>query len=96
MPAASMGSLVVDIRPWARVRIVSADPNVPAPAETRYAPFAIDLPPGDYTLECENDGVNRAAKFAVKVIEGKPQYVTRSMPGFNATKIVDAILSQQN
>jgi hypothetical protein len=88
------------VRPWARVRVVplnvpEGQPPPQVPAEPLYAPFTIDIAPGEYTLECENGGLNRNASFAIKVDapEGKPQYFTRTMPGFNATKIVDALLS---
>jgi hypothetical protein len=64
------------------------------PAEALYAPFTLELPAGDYTLEAENGGLNRNATFPIKVEPGKPQFFTRAMPGFNATKIVDLLLAQ--
>jgi hypothetical protein len=102
-PPASMTSVVIDIRPWARVRITVAPPAegqtatppaVQLPVEARFAPFTIDLPAGDYLLECENGGLNRAATIPLKVAEpqGRPQFFTRTMPGFNSTKIVDSLL----
>ena len=93
-----LNSVTIDIRPWARVRVVpvaaegQAPPSVPA--EALYAPFTVDLAPGDYTLEAENGGLNRNATFPIKVELGKPQVIVRIMPGFNATKTVDALLAQ--
>ena len=94
-----LNTVSIDVRPWARVRVVPA--NVPegqtpptVPAEPLYTPFTIDLAPGDYTLEAENGGLNRNTTFQIKVELGKPQYIVRSMPGFNATKTVDALLAQ--
>jgi hypothetical protein len=68
------------------------DPSIPADA--LYAPFAIDLPPGTYSFECENGGVTRPLTFQVTVAAGPTQAVTRNMPGFNATKTVDGLLGQ--
>lgn len=91
----------IDIRPWARVRVVPAPPadgqTAPqVPAESIYAPFTIDLAPGDYVLECENGGLHRPTTFQLKVeaAEGRPQFFTRTMPGFNPTKIVDSLLAR--
>ena len=94
-----LNTVTIDIRPWARVRVVPAavpdgQAPPPVPAEPLYAPFTIDLTPGDYTLEAENGGLTRNASFQLKVELGKPQYFTRTMPGFNATKTVDALLAQ--
>ena len=102
-PPASMTSVVIDIRPWARVRITAAPPAegqtaappaVQLPVEARFAPFTIDLPAGDYLLECENGGLNRTTTIPLKVAEpqGRPQFFTRNMPGFNSTKVVDSLL----
>jgi hypothetical protein len=93
-PAAAMSTVYIDLRPWARVKITTSIPNVTLPAEAQYAPFAIDLPAGDYTLEAENGGVNRATTFQLKVAEGGAQTYVRSMPGFNATKVVESLLGQ--
>jgi len=89
-------TVFVDVRPWARVKIVPATPDQAAPADALYAPFAVDLPPGTYTFECENGGVTRPLTFQVTVAAGPPQAVTRNMPGFNATKTVDGLLSQND
>ena len=91
---ASMSTVYIDIRPWARVKITTSIPNVTLPAEAQYVPFAIDLPAGDYNLEAENGGLNRATTFQLKVAEGGAQSYVRSMPGFNATKIVESLLGQ--
>jgi hypothetical protein len=91
---ASMSTVYIDIRPWARVKITTSIPNVTLPAEAQYVPFAIDLPAGDYNLEAENGGLNRAMTFQLKVAEGGAQSYVRSMPGFNATKIVESLLGQ--
>ena len=88
--------VTVDIRPWARVRIVPATDGVEVPTEPLYTPFTIDLPPGDYSFECENGGLTRAVTYPLTVATGKPQFVIRTMPGFDAAKVVDALLAQQN
>jgi hypothetical protein len=66
------------------------------PPEPLFAPFTIDLVPGEYMLECDNGGITRATTFPLKVDapEGRTQFFTRTMPGFNAVKIVDALLGQ--
>jgi hypothetical protein len=98
VPPAAPGltTVFIDIRPWARIKVVPTTPNpsTPIPSDTFYAPFAVDLPPGDYTLEAENGGVTRATKFELKVGEGAPMTFVRNMPGFNATKIVESLLGQ--
>ena len=88
--------VTVDIRPWARVRIVPATDGVEVPKEPLYTPFTIDLPPGDYAFECENGGLTRAVTYPLTVATGKPQFLIRTMPGFDAAKVVDALLAQQN
>jgi serine/threonine protein kinase len=93
-PPASMSTVYIDIRPWARVKITTSIPNVTLPTEPQYVPFALDLPAGDYTLEAENGGVNRPTTFQLKVAEGGPQTFVRTMQGFNATKIVESLLGQ--
>ena len=90
-----MSTVYIDIRPWARVKITSATPNPAIPADTFYVPFAVDLPPGDYNLEAENGGVNRATTFQLKVAPGGAQSFVRAMPGFNATKVVESLLGQE-
>ncbi len=98
-PATASGpltSVLIDLRPWARVTIVPAVPNAAIPADAFYAPFTIDLPAGDYTLECENGGVTRPATIPLKVVEGTPQQaLIRPLPGFNAARTVDGLLSQE-
>jgi hypothetical protein len=92
--AANLTTVYIDFRPWARVRIVPSTPNPAIPTDTYFAPFAIDLPPGDYNLEAENGGVTPPTKFELKVGEGAPMTFVRNMPGFNATKIVEGLLGQ--
>jgi hypothetical protein len=38
--------------------------------------------------------VTRPATFPLKVAEGGPQTFVRTMPGFNATKIVEGLLGR--
>jgi len=83
------------------VRIVPAaapegQPTSQVPAGPLFAPFTVDLAPGDYTIECENNGLTPATKFALKVegVEGRAQLFTRNMPGFDPAKVVDALLGQ--
>jgi serine/threonine protein kinase len=92
--AAATTTVFIDLRPWARVKIVPGTPNPAIPTDTFYAPFAIDLPPGDYNLEAENGGLTRATTFQLKVAEGAPMTFVRNMPGFNATKIVEGLLGR--
>jgi hypothetical protein len=93
---ATMTTLFIDVRPWARVKIVPAAPDPAVPADALYAPFAVDLPPGTYSFECENGGVTRPLTFQVTVAAGPPQAVTRNMPGFNPTRTVDSLLGQND
>jgi len=78
------------------VKIVPAAPDPAVPTDPLYAPFAVDLPPGTYTFECENGGVTRPLTFQVTVAAGPTQGVIRNMPGFNATKTVDGLLGQND
>ncbi|MGQ0735153.1 MAG: protein kinase domain-containing protein [Acidobacteriota bacterium] len=94
VPAGAPTPVTIDIRPWARVKIVAAKEGMTVPAEPQYAPFTVELAAGDYVLECENGGLTRPSSFKVTITEGKAQFIVRTMPGFNATKAVDAILSQ--
>ena len=91
---AAVTTLFVDVRPWARVKIVPPAPDAAVPADALYAPFAVDLPPGTYTFESENGGVTRPLTFQVTVATGAPQAVTRSMPGFDATRAVDSLMAR--
>ena len=93
-PAPSLTTVHVDVRPWARVKIVPSAPDAAEPADALYAPFALDLPPGTYTLESENGGVTRPLTFQVTVATGAPQAVTRIMPGFNATRAADSLMAR--
>lgn len=90
-----MSTVYIDLRPWARVKIVPPTPDPAIPTDTFFAPFAIDLPPGDYNLEAENGGVTRATTFQLKVAAGGAQTFVRNMPGFNATKVVEGLLGQE-
>jgi len=95
VPALPPVPVTVDIRPWARVRIVAAE-GVQVPAEPMYTPFTIQLAPGDYSLECDNGGVTKPVTYTLKVAAtGKPHFFTRTMPGFNSTKVVDALLARE-
>ena len=72
-PAASaLTSVTIDLRPWARVKIVPAAPDPSVPADALYSPFTLDLPAGTYTLECENGGVTRPTTIQLTVVEGTP------------------------
>jgi hypothetical protein len=93
-PATVTTTLVtVDIRPWARVRIMDADGT--AQGATYTTPFAIALAPGRYTLQCENGGLTRPLTLPVTVTAGSPVVVSRAMPGFDAARIVDTLLGSQ-
>ena len=91
---ANLTTVYIDVRPWARVRIVPSTPNPAIPTDVFFAPFAVDLPAGDYNLEAENGGVTPPTKFELKVGEGSPMTFVRNMPGFNAAKIVEGLLGQ--
>ena len=93
----ALRSVAIDIRPWARVRVRPAEGQTLAvPPDAMYSPFTVDLAPGDYVLECENGGINGTTTFQMKVdaAEGRTQFFVRNMQGFNATKIVDALLGR--
>ncbi len=85
----------VDILPWARVRIVPVVAGVNVPGELLITPFTVQLPPGDYRLECENGGVSTRSVFPIKVEAGRPLTVTRTMSGFNADQVVGTLLGDQ-
>jgi serine/threonine protein kinase len=91
--AATITTLFVDVRPWARVKIVPPTPDPAVPADALYAPFAVDLPPGVYRFDSENGGVTRPARFEVTVKAGAPQAVTLNMPAFDATRAVNRLLA---
>ena len=85
----------VDVLPWARVRIVPASANADVPKEPLVTPFTIQLPPGNYRLECENGGVSTRSVFSITVEPGRPLSLTRPMTGFNAEQVVQALLGGQ-
>jgi hypothetical protein len=57
-PAAPKGTLVIDALPWGEVvGVVDASGRHHEPADRRYTPLAIALPPGTYKVELRNPGV---------------------------------------
>jgi hypothetical protein len=83
----------IDIRPWARVRIVglgSAKP--PDRTEPYVTPFVVSLPPGKYRLDCENGGLTSTGAFEIAVSTGQPQTVNQLMPGFDINQVVNKLL----
>jgi hypothetical protein len=85
----------VNILPWARVRIVPATAGTPVPDQPLVTPFSIQLPAGDYRLECENDVLRGKSTFPIRVVAGRTLDVTRSMTGFDADQVVQALLGDQ-
>jgi hypothetical protein len=84
-------TLTVDIRPWARVRILSGDGAAPSTG-TYTTPFAVALAPGKYTLQMENGGLTKPLEVEVTLTEGSPVTISRNMPGFDAGLVVDSLL----
>ena len=76
-------AVTIDIQPWARVRILDATGAevLPAPLAT---PLSVSLPPGRYTLDCENGGLTARASFSLEVGSDRPTLVRLVMPGFDA------------
>ena len=90
-----MQSLVVDVLPWARVKVVSlSGSDNPAP-NTLTTPFTIRLPIGDYRLECENGGVSQPFSFPVRLEAAGPTLITRVMPGFDVNQVVQMLLGDR-
>jgi hypothetical protein len=94
--------VIVDIRPWARVRIrrsdgtyvniTGDDPSEQAPV---YTPFSVMLLPGDYKFECDTEGLTRTQTFDVSVkLATAPQVVSLTMPGFDPDRVVDDLIRQ--
>jgi len=76
-------AVTIDIQPWARVRILDATGAevLPAPLAT---PLSVSLPPGRYTLDCENGGLTARASFSLEVGSDRPTLVRLVMPGYDA------------
>jgi serine/threonine protein kinase len=81
----------VDVMPWARVRIVAVGHDAAVPSAPLETPFTVELAPGDYRLECENDGVSPRTVFPITVTAGRSLTVNRTMRGFNAADVVDSL-----
>ncbi|MGQ0733548.1 MAG: hypothetical protein ACT4QD_07840, partial [Acidobacteriota bacterium] len=94
-PAANLSALTVDLRPWARVQIVPQSPETKVSNESLLTPFVISLPPGDYTLRAENDGLTGPLEVTVRIDPGKPRTISRDMPNFNAERVINALLGQE-
>jgi len=93
--------ITIDLQPWARVRIVRQDTSpssagdLALPSDPLLTPFTISLPPGDYTLQCENGGITASLTLPLRVEGGQSQIVSRAMPGFNPNQVVDTLLGQR-
>jgi hypothetical protein len=81
----------VDVLPWARVRIVPVGHTGPVPTEPLVTPFSVELAPGEYRLECENDGVSPRTVFPLTVAAGRPLSVSRTMQGFDPARLVESL-----
>jgi hypothetical protein len=90
-PPIQMSALTVNLRPWARVRLrpVASDVETPAPQTT---PFTITVPAGEYVLEAENGGLTPPFKVTLRLEGGKVRTISQDMPGFNADRVLDALL----
>jgi hypothetical protein len=62
------GTLVVDALPWGEVvSVVDAQGARQASAGPRYTPVALQLPPGEYTVEIRNPGFPKAVSVKARV-----------------------------
>jgi hypothetical protein len=86
--------LVVDLKPWARVTITSADSTTQVPTGPQVTPFAIPLPPGRYLIRAENGGLSRSFEREITLSAGQQTTLMEVMPGFDANRIVDALAGQ--
>lgn len=87
--------VTIDVLPWARVRIVPVGHDAAVPSESLLTPFTVSLVPGEYRLECENDGLSPRTVLPVTVAAGKPSTITRQMQGFNPARVVDTLLGSK-
>jgi hypothetical protein len=84
------GTLIVDLYPWAVVRIVNvATKEVVANTLT---PFRISLPPGSYQLSASLEMLNTSLEWTEEVTAGGEKTISQPMPGFNANRVVDGLL----
>lgn len=81
----------IDVLPWARVRIVPVGHTAPVPKEALLTPFSVELAPGAYRLECDNDGISPPSVFPITVEAGRPLSVSRAMPGFDPSRLVETL-----
>lgn len=89
---ATAQQVTVDMLPWARVRIFPVGHQAKVPEQSLLTPFTIALAPGNYRLECENDGISPRTILPITVVADRPLTISRKMNGFNAAKLVDTLL----
>jgi serine/threonine protein kinase len=83
-------AVTVDVRPWARVRVVSRTSSG-QPIQTAATPFVLTLSPGEYVLECENGGLTPPESFPLRVEPGMPQVLSLAMKGFDAESVLTSL-----
>jgi hypothetical protein len=93
--AADPGELELLVTPWADVEWAeNLDTGERFPLEAT-APTRITLPAGRYRLRVSNPYSGSPVDIEIDVRAGESTSVQRTLPGFDATRIVDEILAEE-
>ena len=95
VPSATAQLVTIDATPWANVRIRATVAGTEVPATTFTTPFAVQLPPGQYTLELDNNGVTGATSQQIQVAPNGVNNFHVVMPGFDADRAAAAFVESQ-
>jgi hypothetical protein len=93
--AAKPAVLVVDFRPWARVRISTNVDGVTGLDRTYVTPFSIALPPGEYVVRGENGDLTGPVQMTVRLDAGQTRQISQAMPRFDADRVIESLLSRE-
>ena len=93
-PPPETATLSVNLRPWARVQLRPTNAEGREAPEAQVTPFVINLPAGEYVLQADNSGLTQPLRLTLRLEGGKVRVVAQDMPGFNADRVLDALLGQ--
>ena len=85
--------VIIDVQPWARVTIASADTKIPPFVEA--TPVAVRLPEGRYSLSFENGGLNGPFTQTIDVSGSGQRTFRYDMPGFKVDDVLKNLASRK-
>jgi serine/threonine protein kinase len=89
-------NVLINAVPWARIRLTSSSSSHSVPnltAEQAVTPCVLQLEPGEYVLELENDGLSAPRKERIRVEAAKDNSFVFEMPGHDPDRVVAAVLA---